>query len=40
LRSIAHNSPTYLHRFIKAARHAFVDRYYYLGDNIAEARGY
>ncbi|ETW99953.1 MAG: hypothetical protein ETSY1_13055 [Candidatus Entotheonella factor] len=33
LRGLAHNSPTYLHRFIEAARHAFADRYFYLGDN-------
>ena len=28
----AHNSPEYLHLFIEAARHAFADRYRYLGD--------
>ena len=33
LHGIAHNSPAYLHRFIEAARHAFADRYYHLGDN-------
>ena len=30
--SMAHNSPEYLHVFIEAARHAFADRYHYLGD--------
>ena len=33
LRGMAHNSPAYLHRFIEAARHAFADRYSYLGDH-------
>ncbi len=33
LRGLDHNSPAYLHRFIEAERHAFADRYYYLGDN-------
>ena len=32
LHSQAHNSPEYLHLFIEAARHAFADRYRYLGD--------
>lgn len=32
LKAVTHNSPAYLHRFIEAARHAFADRYYYLGD--------
>jgi gamma-glutamyltranspeptidase/glutathione hydrolase len=32
LRSVGHNSPEYLHTFIEAARHAFADRYHYLGD--------
>ena len=30
--SLGHNSPRYLHLFIEAARHAFADRYRYLGD--------
>lgn len=29
---IPHNSPRHLHLFIEAARHAFADRYRYLGD--------
>ena len=33
LRGLDHNTPAYLHRFIEAARHAFADRYYYLGDD-------
>jgi len=33
LHGLDHNSPAYLHRFIETARHAFADRYYYLGDN-------
>jgi gamma-glutamyltranspeptidase/glutathione hydrolase len=32
LGSLGHNSPDYLHLFIEAARHAFADRYRYLGD--------
>lgn len=32
LTGLAHNSPAYLHRLIEASRHAFADRYYYLGD--------
>ena len=30
--TLAHNTGTYLHIFIEAARHAFADRYRYLGD--------
>ncbi|MEE9198833.1 MAG: gamma-glutamyltransferase [Dehalococcoidia bacterium] len=30
--SLGHNSVEALHLFIEAARHAFADRYYYLGD--------
>ena len=30
--TLPHNSPEYLHLFIEAARHAFADRYHYLGD--------
>lgn len=30
--SLEHNSAEYLHHFIEAARHAFADRYCYLGD--------
>jgi gamma-glutamyltranspeptidase/glutathione hydrolase len=33
LRGLTPDSPAYLHRFIEAARHAFADRYYYLGDS-------
>ena len=32
LGAMAHNSPEYLHLFIEAARHAFADRYRFLGD--------
>ena len=32
LPALAHNSPECLHLFIEAARHAFADRYRYLGD--------
>ena len=32
LKSMGHNSPDYLHTFIEGARHAFADRYHYLGD--------
>ena len=32
LRHIAHGSPEFLHLFIEAARHAFADRYHFLGD--------
>ena len=32
LKSMGHNSPEYLHTFIEGARHAFADRYHYLGD--------
>lgn len=32
LDGLAHNSPEYLHLLIEAARHAFADRYRYLGD--------
>ena len=32
LGSLGHNSREYLHLFIEAARHAFADRYHYLGD--------
>jgi gamma-glutamyltranspeptidase/glutathione hydrolase len=32
LSAMAHNSPEYLHLFIEAARHAFADRYRFLGD--------
>ncbi|MBI4233385.1 MAG: gamma-glutamyltransferase [Chloroflexi bacterium] len=32
LRALGHNSPQYLHLFIEAARHAYADRYHYLGD--------
>ena len=32
LPALAHNSPEHLHLFIEAARHAFADRYRYLGD--------
>ena len=32
LRHVAHGSPEYLHLFIEAARHAFADRYRFLGD--------
>jgi gamma-glutamyltranspeptidase/glutathione hydrolase len=32
LAPLGHNSPEYLHLFIEAARHAFADRYYHLGD--------
>ena len=31
-KSMGHNSPEYLHMFVEAARHAFADRYHYLGD--------
>ena len=30
--TLGHNSPEYLHLFIEVARHAFADRYRYLGD--------
>ena len=33
LNNVVHNTPAYLHRFIEAARHAFADRYYHLGDD-------
>ena len=32
LRRLAHNSPEHLHLFTEAARHAFADRYSFLGD--------
>ena len=32
LKSMGHNSSEYLHTFIEGARHAFADRYHYLGD--------
>ena len=32
LQDLAYNSPAYLHLVIEAARHAFADRYRYLGD--------
>jgi gamma-glutamyltranspeptidase/glutathione hydrolase len=32
LKAVGHNSSEYLHLFIEAARHAFADRYSYLGD--------
>ncbi|MBI4640029.1 MAG: gamma-glutamyltransferase [Candidatus Tectomicrobia bacterium] len=32
LTSLGHNTPDYLHLFIEAARHAFADRYHYIGD--------
>lgn len=32
LQSLEHNTPEYLHVFIECARHAFADRYSYLGD--------
>ncbi|UCH37554.1 MAG: gamma-glutamyltransferase [Candidatus Bathyarchaeota archaeon] len=32
LSDIQHNSVQYLHLFIQCARHAFADRYHYLGD--------
>ena len=32
LRSLAHGSPEQLHLFIEAARHAFADRYSFVGD--------
>ena len=32
LGAMVHNSPDYLHLFIEAARHAFADRYRFLGD--------
>ena len=32
LETLAHNSAAYLHAVIEAARHAFADRYRYLGD--------
>ena len=32
LRHMAHGSPEYLHLFIEAARHAFADRYSFVGD--------
>jgi gamma-glutamyltranspeptidase/glutathione hydrolase len=32
LGSMGHNSANHLHTFIEAARHAFADRYYYIGD--------
>ena len=33
LSSLGHNSPEYLHLFLEASRHAFADRYHYLGDS-------
>lgn len=30
--AMGHNSATHLHTFIESARHAFADRYYYIGD--------
>jgi gamma-glutamyltranspeptidase/glutathione hydrolase len=32
LGAMGHNSAQHLHTFIEAARHAFADRYYYIGD--------
>ena len=32
LKSLGHNSPEHLHIFVEAARHAFADRYHYMGD--------
>ena len=32
LSGMSHNSAEYLHTFVEAARHAFADRYHYLGD--------
>ncbi len=32
LRLLGHNTPEYLHLFIECARHAFADRFRYLGD--------
>lgn len=32
LRNLSHGSPKHIHLFIEAARHAFADRYSYLGD--------
>jgi len=32
LRGMGHNTPAYLHTLIECARHAFADRYAYLGD--------
>ncbi len=31
-RSLGHNTADYLHLFVECARHAFADRYHYLGD--------
>ena len=37
LRLLGHNSAGYLHLFVECARHAFADRYRYMGDwNVAE----
>jgi gamma-glutamyltranspeptidase/glutathione hydrolase len=32
LRTMGHNSAAALHHYVEAARHAFADRFYYLGD--------
>ena len=32
LKAMGHNSTKYLHTFVEGARHAFADRYHYLGD--------
>jgi gamma-glutamyltranspeptidase/glutathione hydrolase len=32
LESLGHNTPEYLHTFVECARHAFADRFRYLGD--------